>query len=176
MWGQTSSWSALEQVTRAFVGVTDSMTFEQIGATRCGRCNIKSMADVPDRYTLTNLQTLLLSGQLAIQSIHSDLAYSPLGTGQVKLPRSFTFCGQKFTMDSWTTSQVVFDRIFGTRTNPSMEKSSAGKPSCLDVAFAVFGNSQVVPDIVRRIQGRNRTFLGAMASRISTIWLAVRTP
>ena len=108
--GELDDWTALEQLTSAFVGVTDSMTFAQLGQLLAA-ANITSPADVPDLVTLTNLQTRLLTGELGVQSIPSANFYSPLGPEELELPRSFTVCGQKFVLDSWAFSQVVFDKV-----------------------------------------------------------------
>ena len=108
--GQYTNWSVIEQITRAFVGMTDSMTFAQLNDL-LANANIHSPADVPDWLTLTNLQTRLLTGELGLPSIKGDVFYSPLSRDQVKLPRSFTVCGQKFVLDSWAFSQVVYDSI-----------------------------------------------------------------
>ena len=155
--GQSTAWSSLEQITRVFVGPTDSMTFAQLGDLLAA-ANIHSPADVPDLLTLTNLQTRLLTGELGVQSIHSDFFYSPLSRQQIKLPRSFTVCGQKFVMDSWAFSQVVFDRILWQPDDPPRildGKVIRRKPTCLDVAFSIFGNDQTVPDLVARILDTN---------------------
>jgi hypothetical protein len=155
--GQFTNWSVLEEVVRTFVGPTDSMTFAQLGdlLTAAG---IGSGADVPDLLTLTNLQTRLLTGELGVQSIHSDFLYSPLSPEQVKLPRSFTLCGQKFVLDSWALSQVVFDRVLWAPDDPPrilFGKVIRRKPSCLDVAYSTFGNDQIVPELVTRILNTN---------------------
>jgi hypothetical protein len=151
--GQFGNWSVIEQVTSAFVGTTDSMTFAQLGDLLAS-ANIRSPADVPDLLTLTNLQTRLLTGELGVQSIISDFLYSPFSPEQVKLPRSFTICGQKFILDSWAFSQVVFDRVLWTPdygTNITFGKVIRRKPSCLDAAFSVLKNNQVVPELVARM-------------------------
>src|SRR5262249_36953580 len=142
--GQFNNWSAIEQTTRAFVGITDSMTFAQLGQLLAD-ANIQSLADVPDLVTLTNLQTRLLSGELGVQNIRGDFFYSPLSPEQAKLPRSFTVAGQKFALDSWALSQVTYDSIHWSpdySTNVMYGKVIRRKPSCLDVAFSVFGNDQ----------------------------------
>ncbi len=44
--------------------------------------------------------------------IAGHVYYSPLNAKeQVVLPRTFTFIGQKFTVDSWVTSNVSYDRV-----------------------------------------------------------------
>lgn len=155
--GQLDNWSDLERVTQAFVGLTDSMTFSQMGGL-LGAAGINSPADVPDLVTLTNLQTRLLTGELGVQSIHSDFFWSPYGSAQLRLPRSFTFCGQKFVPDSWAMSQTVFDRIHWRNNNSGAlfgDKVIRRKPSCLDVAFSVLANDQTVPELVARILNTN---------------------
>jgi hypothetical protein len=147
--GQFDNWSAIERVTRAFVGTTDSMTFAQL-RDLLAAARISGPADVTGLDVLTNLQTQLLTGELGAQSIHSDFFYSPLGPQQVRLPRSFTVCGQKFVLDSWAFSQVVYDRILW-----SGEKVVRRKPTCLDVAFSTLGNDQMVPEIIARILNPN---------------------
>ena len=91
---QSNNWSAVEQVTSAFVGPTDSMTFQQLGGL-LAQAGIASLADVSDRGALTNLQTRLLTGELGVQCITNDQLFSPLSPAELKLPRSFTVFGQK---------------------------------------------------------------------------------
>jgi hypothetical protein len=155
--GQFDNWSALEQITRAFVGITDSMTFAQLGDL-LANANIRSPADIPDLLTLTNLQTRLLTGELGVQAIQGEFMFSPCGPEQLKLPRSFTICGQKFVMDSWAFSQLVYDRILWSPDDVPYiinGKVVRRKPSCLDVAFSVFGNDQVVQELVARMLDNN---------------------
>lgn len=151
--GQFNNWSAIEQITRAFVGITDSMTFAQMDDLIVN-ANIQSPANVPDFATLTNLQTRLLTGELGLQNVRGDAFYSPLSRDQIKLPRSFTLCGQKFVLDSWALSQVTYDSIRwfpDDGVNVIGGKVIRRKPSCLDIGFSVFGNDQTVPDLVARI-------------------------
>jgi hypothetical protein len=155
--GEFHHWQAIEGITRAFVGPTDSMTFAQLGGLLTA-ADINSPNDIRDQSTLSNLQTRLLTGELGVQIIHSDFFWSPLGPAQVKLPRSFTVWGQKFILDGWAFSQVVFDRILWTPDDPPrilFGKVIRRKPTCLDVAFSVFGNDQTVPDLVARITSTN---------------------
>ena len=160
--GQFNNWSALEQTTRAFVGPTDSMTFSQLNGL-LSDAGIHSLEDVPDLLTLTNLQTQLLTGELGFQSITSHRLWSPLSPDELRLPRSFTVCGQKFILDSWAFSQVVFDKVHWPSDNCEpycgatniCTKVVRRKPSCLDAAFSVLGNDQVAPEIIERITATN---------------------
>src|SRR5262249_40806754 len=132
-----------------FVGRTDSMTFAQLGDV-LAKANIRSPADVPDLNTLTALQSDLLAGKIGIQHIRSHFYFSPLGPEKAQLPRSFTLLGQKFALDSWVTSKVVYDDILWNN-----DKVNRRVPSGLDVAFAALGNSQAVPELAGRMNNHH---------------------
>jgi hypothetical protein len=139
-------WQQFDEVLQTFVGKTDSMTFAQLGEV-LKSAGIDSLTDVNSWDALAHLQITVLQGQGGTQAIASD-AYASRG----KVPRSFTVMGQKFVFDSWATSQVVYDNIHWNK-----EAVTRRIPSGLDVAFAVLGNDQVVPELVHRItnpQGR----------------------
>ncbi len=153
------AWAALDQITTAFVGTTDSMTFAQLDDLLAA-ANIQSLEDVPDLATLTNLQTRLLTGELGVEDIRSGVFFSPLSSEQAKLPRSFTVSGQKFVVDSWAFSEVTYDSILwspvdGTNVAVFDGKVLRRKPSCLDVAFSIFGNDSVVPELATRMTETN---------------------
>ena len=153
------AWAALDQITTAFVGTTDSMTFDQLDDLLTA-ANIQSLADVPDLATLTNLQTRLLTGELGVEDIRSGVFFSPLSSDQIKLPRSFTVSGQKFVVDSWAFSEVTFDSILwspvdGPNSGVVYGKVERRKPSCLDVAFSIFGNDSTVPELAARMTETN---------------------
>src|SRR5262249_50820406 len=69
---------------------------------------------------------------------------------KVILPRSFTFLGQKFVLDSWVLSKVVYDDILWHEV-----KVRRRVPSALDAAFAAFGNDAAAPDIVARLTAQS---------------------
>jgi hypothetical protein len=146
---KVEQWAEFDRLLQTFVGKTDSMTFAQLDLllTKGG---IKSAADIKVLATLTALQKEILAGRLGLQQIGSDHFISPAGRDQVVLPRSFTVLGQKFLLDSWVLSKVVFDDILWDGA-----KVQRRIPSGLDVAFAVFGNDQVVPELTTRIKDRS---------------------
>jgi hypothetical protein len=151
--GQFDRWQQFDRLIQTFVGWTDSMTFAQLGdVLRAG--GIRSIADVSDIATLERLQADLVRGAVGAKDIRSDWFNSPFGPEQIQLPQSFTIFGQKFILDSWGLSKTVFDSIVwdanGVPTNE--DKVPRRVPSALDVAFSIFGNSQIVPEIVARIQ------------------------
>ncbi len=145
--GQYPAWSALDQAIRGFVGVPESMTFPQLQSLLCA-ANIHSPADVPDLFTLTELQTRLLTGELGLETFGSGIFfYDPFTEDIPKLPRSFAVFSQRFTMDAWAFSEVTWPStgnwVFRMR------------PSCLDVAFSVFGNNSIVPELASRMTATN---------------------
>jgi hypothetical protein len=137
--GKFEQWQRFDQLLQTVVGRTDSMTFAQLRGV-LAKGNVKSAADVKTLDTLAAVQKNILAGTIGLQHIRGDHYYSfPFGPEKAELPRSFTFLGQKFVVDSWVTSKVVFDDIIWDN------KVQRRIPSCLDVAFAARGNDQVVP-------------------------------
>ena len=150
--GQFQTWANMEKITSAFVGWTDSMNFGQLDGLLAG-AGIRTLADVPDVATLSQLQTNIMNGALGVQNIRSDWFGSPLGqTARYALPRSFTVLGQKFVPDSWAFAQTVFDSILWVE-NGQTNKVPRRVPGALDAAFAVLGNDQVVPELVEQMKG-----------------------
>jgi len=156
--GSYSNWYQFNRVLEMLVGTPDSLTFAQLNGMLVS-AGINSPADLPNQAALTNLQYQLMSGQLGLQQITSGYYYSPFSATQVKLPRSFCFMGQRFVMDSWAFSKTTFDSILWDENGiPEFtDKVLRRVPSALDVAFAVLGNSQVVPEIAARISRTNLT-------------------
>ncbi len=150
--GGFNNWLQFNRVLETLVGTPDSLNFAQLKELLAA-AGIHSVADLRTQTALTNLQTRLMSGQLGMQQITSGYYYSPLSATQVKLPRSFTFMGQRFAMDSWAFGKCVFDSILWDENGiPEVsDKVLRRVPSALDVAFSVLGNSQVVPEIAARI-------------------------
>ncbi len=147
--GQFQRWRDMDQVINAFVGWTDSMTFAQM-RDLLASAGIESLSDANNRTVLLALQDSLERGDYGIQNIRSDYFIAPLGGGRGALPRSFTVLGQKFIPDSWVLSQVVFDSVLWAE-NGATNKVMRRVPSGLDIAYAVFGNDHVVPDLVQRL-------------------------
>jgi hypothetical protein len=156
--GQFDRWQQFDKLIQTFVGWTDSMTFAQLGEV-LRAAGIQSLADVTSVAKLEEVQSLLLAGTVGVKNIRADLFISPLGAEQAQLPRSFTIFGGKFVMDSWALSKSVYDSIVWDADGvPSAsDKVSRRVPSALDVAFSVFGNNQVVPEITARILDRSPT-------------------
>lgn len=149
--GMFSLWQQFDQVLQTFVGVTDSLTFAQLDAV-FQQAELVSPAAITDWGMLQRLQTDILGTDAGYQQIQSDAHESdPYEPKQVLLPRSFTLIGQKFTLDSWALSQVVYDRVLWDE-----EKVIRRIPSALDVAFTIFGNDAAVPDLVALMRDPQR--------------------
>ena len=156
--GQFSNWQLFDNVVQMFAGAPDSLNFAQLSdlLTAAG---IFSPANLPTTAALQALQDQIMSGQLGVQNIRNDYFWSPLTREQIKLPRAFTFLGQRFIMDGWAHSKVVFDDVIWDENGiPGFEdKVMRRVPSALDIAFSVLANNQVVPDLAARISRTNLT-------------------
>lgn len=147
---QMAAWQEFDQVLQVMVGPVDSMNLPQLQAL-FQASNLKSFDNLKSYADLEAMQASITSGDLGFQQITSDYYFSPLSTKQLKLPRSFTIFGQRFTQDSWAMGKVVYDQIRWP-SSEGMEKVQRRIPSGLDVAFAVMANDQTVPDLVARMQ------------------------
>jgi hypothetical protein len=149
--GQRENWLQFDEVIRGFVGVPDCLNLAQLH-------DLISAANLAAPYDqLENVYKRLWTGDLGVQHIRSGYLYSPLTPEKMKLPRSFAMMPQRFTPDSWAFSKVVFDDVIWDYDGiPKFEdKVQRRIPSALDVAFGVFGNSQIVPEIAARIADHN---------------------
>ena len=125
------------------------MTFWQLNGL--AGAGIHSAADVQDLATVERIQSEILQGELGFQNIPSDWMAHPLDGGY-GLPRTFTVFGQKFILDSWAFQQNVFDRVLWSQDG--IDRALPRRvPGALDVAFSVFANNQVVPELIAQIEG-----------------------
>jgi hypothetical protein len=148
--GNFERWRQFDQVIQTFVGQPDSMTFAQLGAV-LNAAGIRSPADVKDAKALEALAKRIEAGAFGAQEIRGDFFYAdPNLPGTLVLPRSFTFLGQRFAVDSWVTGKVVYDDIYWDD-----EAVIRRIPSGLDVSFAALGNDHTVPLLVSRMNNAN---------------------
>ena len=144
--GQWTEWERINQTITLMVGPADSMDFVQLdGLLRAE--GITSPTQINSLEQLKDLQSRIEAGSLGAQAIQGHSYFVSAGDDQVKLPRSFTFLGQRFTADSWAFNQVTFDRIVEPGSNPK-RLVRRRLPYSLDMAFSVLGNDHVVPDLV----------------------------
>ncbi len=150
--GREESWRQFDKAIQTFVGRTDSATFDDLARVTAA-AKVHSPADLKTDDDLKALADVILDSSAGKQDVRGDVYASPHPSVKVSLPRSFTVLGQKFVVDSWATSKVVFDDILWDN-----DKVVRRVPSCLDVAFAALGNNHVVPDLVGRIEGGSHPF------------------
>lgn len=153
--GQREPWLKFDRYLTTFFGPSDSMDFTQLNGLLKG-AGLEDPKSIDSMARLESFQSRIEAGTLGVQLIASHGFLNGAGDDQIKLPRSFTFLGQRFTLDSWAFNQVVMDRIL----RPDEPASNPPKlvrrrlPYSLDVAFSVLGNNQVVSELVSNM---NRT-------------------
>jgi len=155
--GAITNWQLLNRTLEMFIGTPDSLNLAQLNDLLAA-AGVHSPSDVASLSSLSNLQCQLMAGNLGMQEVTSGYYWSPFGPGQVKLPRSFAFLGQRFVPDSWALGKCTFDDILWEDDNANgvwFGKVLRRVPSALDVAFSVLGNSQTVPEIAARIASTN---------------------
>ncbi len=137
--------AAIDGVIQAFVGQSDSMRVEDVDGllTALGAAANATTADLPD----AKIAQTILDGGWGSQLISSDIMINGLAkAGTLPLNRSFLVFGQRFTIDSYVFSNVVFDRVQGGTVKRMM-------PSPLDVGFAALGNDEagalLAPEIAK---------------------------
>lgn len=124
-------WSQIDRILSLFVGEADYMTIPQVAALRTS-LGVTSSAGL-DAIADTQLLSTLNAGSFGIQRISSQLM--EVDDNVTALPRSFAFLGQRFTVDGYVFTKVVYPN---TGTYRMM-------PNPLDVAFAALGNDQAAP-------------------------------
>src|SRR6185295_11007183 len=153
--GRMDLWRELDRILQVFVGWSDSMNFEQLGEI-LRAAGVHELADLREEGVIEQVRQKILKGDVGIQDIRGDLYLSPNGAEQVQLPRSFTFMGQRFAVDSWALSKVVFDSILWPEAESGrLVKVQRRVPSSLDMAFSVLGNNAVVPILSARMRNEN---------------------
>src|SRR6185369_5221013 len=108
--GQVERWQRFDSVLQTFVGQTDSMTFAQLDSLLT-QAQLSSPADVKELATLERLQADIRAVKIGLPKVAGDVFNSPAGSKKVQMPYSFTVLGQKFVVDSWALSCLVYDDI-----------------------------------------------------------------
>jgi hypothetical protein len=143
-------WQQVDRALVQLVGKSDSLNFSQLGVI---------LADAqlgPTRTTpegLADLRTRILASKLGEQHIRGEwFQVNPEDPRKFVLPRTFAFMGQRFTLDSFALSKIVYDDISWTDVDRKVTKVQRRIPSSADVAFAVFGNDHLVSALTRRMK------------------------
>ncbi len=126
-----------EQIITFFVGDADNMTTEQLHDLALQK--IESPVDLYDDDTFSAFKEVLNSSDDYGQKIMGNCFYvDPETEDPGQLPVSFRLMGQKFLLDSYVLSEVVYDRIIYEN-----EKIYRGLPDPLDV-MATLGNEDAM--------------------------------
>lgn len=144
--GKRPTWRMIDHFITTFIGPPDSMNFDQLEVLLQAAA-ITSPTVITSTDLLESLRAQIEAGTLGTQAIQGHSFVGSAGNDQIKLPRSFTFLGQRFTVDSWTFSQVVMDRIVLPGSQPP-QLVRRRLPYSLDISFAVFANDQIVPELL----------------------------
>lgn len=151
--GRRGLWRKLNSFITRFIGPPDSINFDPLDAL-LQSAGIINAAQIRSLDPLETIRDRIEKGTLRVQSIQGHGFLGSAGDSPIKLPRSFTFLGQRFTADSWGFNQVVCDRIEEPGSEPP-KLIRRRMPCSPDVAYAVFGHDQVVPDLLANM--RNST-------------------
>jgi hypothetical protein len=139
-------WENFDRLLQHFVGRADSLNCTQLGKVLAA-FKVDSAADVTPA-VLNTLHGHIQSGKVAQQHIRGEwFCVDPLDPNKFVLPRTFAFLGQRFVLDSWVLSKVVYDDILWQN-----QKVQRRIPSNLEMSFAVLANDHVVPLLTRRMK------------------------
>lgn len=151
--GKFETWRKFDALLQSLIGRADSATFAHMEAL-LKDAKIAGASAVKDAKQLEALHSDILAGKFGLQDVRGDVYFNVPGASQpVTMPRSFTVLGQRFAVDSWVLSRIVYDDI---KWNNELVQRRI--PSALDTAYAAFGNDHVVPDLVERMTAGPRRF------------------
>lgn len=129
----------MSDVVDFMVGKSDDLTVFQMQEL-LERQGIGDVGDIVSNRPVVAFQKALLDGELGAQRIRSQVVLSsPYDRHQVPPPSTFQLFGQRFAVDSFVLSKVVYDSIIFKG-----EKVRRKMPTGLDVMFAL-RNDGVLP-------------------------------
>jgi hypothetical protein len=145
--GMRDTWLQFDRVVQMFAGRADCLTMPQFDVLLT---SFETSAATLTREGLPLLRNKIASTDLGEQHIRGEVFFlDPTDPNKFVLPRTFAFFGQRFTVDSWALTKIVFDDVIWDN-----KKVRRQVPSAADVAFAVFGNDAVVPLLQRRMNDK----------------------
>jgi hypothetical protein len=121
----------LDAVIQFFVGESDNVTCKNIQSL-LQENSIQQANALLDTSVWKKFQNTLLQKPYTFQRIQSQILWSdPCSPDKVRPASAFLLLGQRFIVDSYVTSNVVYDRV----------KKLRMLPSSLDVLFALGNNA-----------------------------------
>ncbi len=122
----------IDAIIRLFCGESDNITLGNI-QTLVGESSIANASQLLDTNVIKTFQATLAVQSNAFQRINSQILMSdPCSPDQIQPASAFLLLGQRFVIDSYTTGNVVYDRILFQN-----HKVKRMLPSPLDVLFAL---------------------------------------
>ena len=122
----------IDGILRGFVGESDNVTLPNIRSL-VRETHLESADQLLDSTRLAGFQQTLSQQAYAFQRINSQILMSdPMSPDQIVPASAFLLLGQRFVIDSYTTGNVVYDKILYNNT-----KVRRMLPSTLDVLFAL---------------------------------------
>jgi hypothetical protein len=134
-----AQWQEIDDLLGLLVGASDNTTLEDLQRFLAD-ANLTQASNVLNHPDPGQLLTLLSTGDYGQQRITGQLLYiKPNNPAPLPRPVSFMLLGQRFTVDSYVMSHLVYDRL--TVNN---EKVKRPFPNPLDV-MVTLGNNQALP-------------------------------
>jgi|GEM_PF-2983442 len=135
--GLMAQWTAFDRTLRSLIGATESMGLADLGQI-LAELGIESVRQLRDPQDFARVEAALAASPLGRASYMVSAEMNPQ---LAKKSQTFSFAPQRFMVDSW-----ALDRVLGRDPDGDARRY----PSCLDVAFAVFGNDAIAPALADR--------------------------
>lgn len=137
-------WREMDELLETFVGRSDSMGPAQLNEL-LARAGVGNATRIHSAADLLHLQERILLSGLGAQEV--DSRPRTVGARRNALPRTFSLLGERFTLDSWATGQLVFGQVLSHGKQVDRQV-----PSGVDVAFTVLGNDNTAPLLAARME------------------------
>jgi hypothetical protein len=128
--GSFQKWSLFDSALQSFIGKSDNMNFTEIRGI-VGTTSLEKMGSAD----FIRMRAVVEKSSLGTQAFGSEYENSPLfgvdTTEKVVGEKIFAFMGQRFTVDSWAISKLIYEEIIVNN-----KKVERGMSSSLDVAYA----------------------------------------
>ena len=148
----SAAWTQLDYIDEVIgfmVGESDNLTARELASVITDQ-NIEGAEELLDDSIYSSFQEALYSRSSSGQKILSDIfIVNPLSSEPDPLPVSFRLMGQRFIVDSYVFSNVVYDRIIYRD-----KKIWRPMPDPLDVMF-VLGNDDALPLLQEELETYN---------------------
>jgi Protein of unknown function (DUF3160)/FlgD Ig-like domain len=126
----------IDGILRSFIGESDNVTLPNV-ADILTTTGISNASELLDSSKCALFDSTLAQKSYAFQRINSQILMSdPMSPEQIRPASSFLLLGQRFIVDSYTTGNVVYDKILYNGV-----KVTRMLPSPLDVLFATGNNA-----------------------------------